>query len=358
NLRGDEIFDAGDNFADTPWMYCTVNNFGGTRNISGNVKKSIEDPFKITDSNYDTTIMGVGLMMESITIDEIFYDIINTISFCGAKPEIGDYISDFVKNRYGKNHPACCEAFNIMAHDIYMRGGINSPKESALCARPGFKVENVSTWGGKSMTYDKKALIKVLELLLSEYDCLNDNSCYRLDLCDAARQCVANNSWTWYEKMMEAYENEEVEIFENAAQIFLRHFDIQEDILKTNPNTLLGNWISKAESYGRSFSDKRMFRYNAMALITHWGDKQAAYELHDYAHKEWSGLLTDFYKTRWESFITLLSLNIHRHDEFPQIDWYEFEQVFATSAKDYPTSPTGNLKVAAENALKFLSKLD
>lgn len=38
-----------------------------------------------------------------------------------------------------------------------------------------------------------------------------------------------------------------------------------------------------------------------MMLITYWGENNPAEDyLHDYAYKEWAGLMTSFYKRRWE----------------------------------------------------------
>ncbi len=47
-------------------------------------------------------------------------------------------------------------------------------------------------------------------------------------------------------------------------------------------------------------------RRNAAQLITVWGDSVASNlrGLHDYSHREWSGLLRELYYQRWKAFLT------------------------------------------------------
>ena len=44
-----------------------------------------------------------------------------------------------------------------------------------------------------------------------------------------------------------------------------------------------------------------------MMLITYWGENDPTEDyLHDYAYKEWSGLMTSYYKARWELWFDYL----------------------------------------------------
>ncbi|MEG0570814.1 MAG: alpha-N-acetylglucosaminidase [Oscillospiraceae bacterium] len=356
NLMADQNFNGGDNYGGTPWLYCTVNNFGGTRCLSGNVQKSLQEPYKILDKNSDYSMVGIGLMMEAITIDEVFYDILNTISFCNTKKEINDYIEKYVQYRYGNRLKSSTQALKIMANDIYLKGGINLPLESALCTQPTLTPKSVSTWGGEKFTYNTNTLKNVFDLMLADFDVLEHNPPYRLDIADIARQCVANSSWNSLKSMLEAYKNEDEQNFILHSERFLAHFDIQEKIVSTNENMLLGTWLKKATDYATNDIEKRMFSFNAKALITHWGDKTSSYQLRDYAHKEWSGMIEDFYKPRWDAFITMLGLTIHSHDELEEVQWYEFEHVFSCTTKEYSTSPSGDLKAILYEAKMFLEQ--
>ncbi len=182
NLLSDKNFNAGDDFANTPWLYCTVNNFGGTRNLSGNLTASLYDPFRIADQNPENAMVGIGMLPEAITIDEIFFDVFQTISFAKSKPMLSDYLSDYAMRRYGCQAPHAAQALSILGKYIYMEGGIDSPLESVLCARPSLEVSSVSTWGGQHPTYDNKYLYQAARLLLEDYELCKQSDGFCLTL--------------------------------------------------------------------------------------------------------------------------------------------------------------------------------
>ena len=81
---------------------------------------------------------------------------------------------------------------------------------------------------------------------------------------------------------------------------------------------------------------------NAKDLITLWGDKNCP--LNEYACRQWSGLLNDFYKPRWQQFFTVATKSLNEKKE---IDIKEFTQQikdwewqWVNKRKDYPVIPT------------------
>ena len=76
-------------------------------------------------------------------------------------------------------------------------------------------------------------------------------------------------------------------------------------ISATQKDELLGNWIGLANDRSVNYDDfsKDAFEFNAKALITTWGGRQSARSLGDYAYRQYSGLLDDYIKPRWEKYI-------------------------------------------------------
>ena len=66
----------------------------------------------------------------------------------------------------------------------------------------------------------------------------------------------------------------------------------------------MSSWLNAARSLGTTEEEKKLYEWNASALITVWGDSIAANQggLHDYSHREWSGILKDLYYQRWKTF--------------------------------------------------------
>jgi alpha-N-acetylglucosaminidase len=87
-----------------------------------------------------------------------------------------------------------------------------------------------------------------------------------------------------------------------------------------------------------------LYEVNAKDLITLWGDKDCP--LNEYACRQWSGLLNDFYKPRWKQFFTKLEEAIVSKKE---IDMNAFrtqiknsEWKWVNERKDYPVATSGN----------------
>lgn len=77
---------------------------------------------------------------------------------------------------------------------------------------------------------------------------------------------------------------------------------LQDELLATRPEFKVGTWIARARSLGGTPEEKELYEWNARVQITTWGNRLAADEggLRDYAHREWNGILKDFYYMRWK----------------------------------------------------------
>ena len=89
-------------------------------------------------------------------------------------------------------------------------------------------------------------------------------------------------------------------------------------------------------------------------MITLWGDKDCP--LHEYACRQWSGLLNDFYKPRWEQFFAKASAALREGKEMDMAafnkeikDW---EWHWVNERKDYKLTTTGDPIVLAKAMYK------
>ena len=78
---------------------------------------------------------------------------------------------------------------------------------------------------------------------------------------------------------------------------------------------------------GTTEAEKAHYVWNAKVQVTTWGNRVAADEggLRDYSHREWSGLLKEFYAMRWKHYID----NVLKHwgeEKLPAIDFYSLEE--------------------------------
>ena len=111
--------------------------------------------------------------------------------------------------------------------------------------------------------------------------------------------------------------------FEIKSKEFLQLINDLDRLLATRKEFLLGRWLEMAKSSGTNEKEKELFKWNARTLITVWGNKECSENnLHEYAMKQWSGLLNDFYYQRWKMFFEALKERLDGKN-VPDIDFYE-----------------------------------
>ena len=361
NLVADITFDAGDNFADSPWLYCTVNNYGGQHKPRGSVCDSLLKPYKAVLSD-ECTAVGVGLMPESTETDEIFFDIVSDIAIRLEIPTVDGYIKDFVRRRYGEVREDMLRAWKIMSDEVYGNGtitaaGVTEMNEykmmhgSAFCVKPGLDCDRVSTWDTPCVVSDQSALRTVVEIFAQNTKRYSDNAAFVYDAVDFARQLLAEDSWKYVYAIQSAFKDRKSDELRKYADEFLRRFDLMENLLACCRECLLGNWLDKAKNYGAvSDNERDWLEQSARRLITLWAPRGGD-ELHDYAAREYSGMMCDFYKKRWERFLDRLVICLEKDIEFEEYDRYADEEPFVYDKKSYPTKPHGNLAAAIKNIL-------
>ena len=68
--------------------------------------------------------------------------------------------------------------------------------------------------------------------------------------------------------------------------------------------------------------------------------------------------MEDFYKPRWERFISRLEISLLSGKKFIPADDYNEEVAFTFEKKKYPTKPSGDLKKAVENILAKVTSVE
>ena len=94
-----------------------------------------------------------------------------------------------------------------------------------------------------------------------------------------------------------------------------------------------------------------MYEQNARDLITLWGDANSP--LHEYSNRQWSGLLNDFYKPRWQQFFAMLQQSLRTGVE-PDLKQFDetiknWEWKWVKTQKAFPGVPIGDaIKISVE----------
>ena len=340
----------GEMYSGVPWIYCAVFCFGGQYNYQGNAIGILEGPFKCLDRS-DANTVGMGYMPEGVNCNEIIYEILAHNAF-SDKCDIDTFLTYYLNTRYGLCNEKLLAVWKRLCTEV-LDGQLNVSGESGLCARPSLNVRRTSSWSKCPNPFaDPDVWVEYMEAMLEYYDALKDNSAYRKDLMEAARQANSNLSWFFINKLQTAYNENDLENVSRYGAELLSLIDLQESVVATDADMLLGKWLEKAKRLGNTPAEKAYFEWNARVQITLWADREGAAQLRDYAAREWQGLLSDFYRPRWESFISRLEISLLTKTPLAQINNYDEELPFVYRKKSYTTVPYGDLRTAVENTLE------
>ncbi len=144
--------------------------------------------------------------------------------------------------------------------------------------------------------------------------------------------------------MAKAYEKKDIKAFEEAAEIFMALGRDIDMLLSTRSEFTLGKWISDAKSWAARDTEKAYYEKNARTIITIWGGNG---ELLDYANRQWSGLMGDYYLPRWQIFLDaiLTELKGVKAVDRKALEkrWRDHEMRFVKSVTDsYAHKPDGD----------------
>ncbi len=333
-----------DNFADYPWLCGTVDNFGGQRRIRGNLNALIKTPLVLAQDDF-RTVVGVSMFPEGMETDEMMFDIIADYAVSTMQQDPDDWLRKRLRIRYGADSEAAFEGWQCIRDQIYNG---EEPRDSGLLSRPSLHVAHVIAQVFQ-LTYDQNALIAAFCKLLEDYDILCSSEAYRMDIMDIGRQIIGNAAWEPIKDIQESYFTKDLKRFEDSAALLMMYYDLQEALLATDRHSLLGPWLEMARAEGNTPAQKAYMEFQARTIITLWGDQAGSPELHDYAAREWDGMLQDFYRPRWQSFINILRCSLVTGNKPMDYDRHSSEYFFTTLSKNYSTKPYGNMKTALLN---------
>ena len=146
----------------------------------------------------------------------------------------------------------------------------------------------------------------------------------------------------------------------------------QDRLLGTRSEFRVGRWIEQARNLGTTPEEKDLYEWNARVQITTWGNRYCADigKLRDYAHKEWNGLLRDFYYKRWEKYWQVLQDQLDgklpvlpvgnsstptADNPAMTIDWYALEEPWTLAKNTYAASAEGDCIEVAKEAITLIN---
>ena len=344
-------------FGKHDWLYCMLLNYGGNVGLHGKMKHVIDEFYKAKTSSFGKTMKGVGMTMEGSENNPVMFELLCELPWRPARFDKDEWLKNYTVARYGKADKAVQDAWLLLSNTIYNCPAKNTQQgthESVFCGRPDYDVYQVSSWSEMEPYYKPEDIIRAAGIMLSAADRFKGNNNFEYDLIDIVRQAVAEKGRLVYPIMIDAYKAGEKELFAASSQRFLDLILLQDKLLAARPEFKVGTWIEKARNLGTTPEEKDLYEWNARVQVTTWGNRVAADEggLRDYAHKEWNGLLRDFYYNRWKVWIDRQKAQLNGAP-VKAIDFYAIEEPWTKQTNPYSSQAEGDVIEVAKEVYAF-----
>lgn len=326
-------------FGPHDWIWSEIPNFGGRTGMTAKLDSTNFDIAEALDRS--STLKGIGIAPEAIGQDAVLYDLLYDLAWEKDTIDLQKWLNNYLYSRYGTPNPGMAKAWDILRHTVYNStyGKKDPPIESIVCARPAWNRQSASAWGMGTLDYDPAALLPAWRQAVNAIPSLSSSDAFQYDAVNITRQVLDNYARTLYAQMQVAFRQKDLISFKKLSRSFLGLIADEDELLATRKEYMLGPWLAMAKNKGITQEEKYLYEWNARTQITTW-----TYDLNDvndYACKEWSGLLKDYYLPRWQMFIAQC-INVLHGNKAAEPDYFAFEKKWAGLHNDYPVTTKGD----------------
>ncbi len=345
-------------YQNRPWLWSELANFGANHNLYGGnqLVASLPD-FLLDPAKNRGDMAGLALLSEGIETNPFYYSIFHDAFWRSEDIDLNAWIPAYGKRRYGVENKHAVEALNLLNDSVYSPRGIQEGCiESILCSKPSLDARKASSWSSTELYYNPVDVLDAAESFLKAAPELGGQATYRYDLVDTTRQVLADLARPVLAEARDAYSLKDKKAFKTYAKLYMDLLVDTDELLASDKHWLLGTWIERAKAKGRTSTEKRLMETAARRLITIWSNQPDA--LDEYSHRQWAGLMKDYYLPRWQAFFAV-HLNAIEKTRTPDTvrTWYadlraEKDVAFSSERKVYSTQPKGDTVAIATRILK------
>jgi alpha-N-acetylglucosaminidase len=278
-----------------------IHNFGGRINLHGDLGGVAYNWSVKAKARYPQAV-GMGLFMEGIEQNPVFYDLVFDMIWRDAPVALDDWLKEYVRRRYGVEGGPALEAWMLLKATAYGRGSTSLERSSIIAARPALNVKKSGPNEGFEIRYDPLELAKAWRLLLAAREDCGASDGYRFDVVDVGRQVLSNLGQELHRDVRRAFESKDRPGFKKASAQFEELLRDTDRLLETRREYRFGEWLAAARRWGTTDAERNLYDRNASMLVTYWGPNGKDPHGFDYSWREWSGLIREYYLPRWEEF--------------------------------------------------------
>ncbi|XP_050319423.1 alpha-N-acetylglucosaminidase [Bactrocera neohumeralis] len=345
-------------FHGQPFVWCMLHNFGGTLGMHGSVD-IVNTQIRLARDMVNTSMVGVGITAEGINQNYAMYELALERGWMKDDFDLNNWFENYADVRYGIRETRLHSAWQLLRQSVYSYKGLLKIRgKYSIARRPSI---NLSPWVWYNTSNVYIAWAQMISVIGNTTIPLHNLPFVSHDLVDITRQFLQITFDELYVNLMVAYTSKNMEKYVFIADKMLEALNDLETILATNMDFSLSRWLEAAKNLGRTPVEKQLYEMNARNQITAWGPNG---QILDYATKQWSGVVIDYYRPRWALFLQMMQKSLEFNQKFNEEAFkrtvsQEIENPFSISVKVYPSEPVGDSFTVAQRVfLKWTTYAD
>ncbi|WP_086827434.1 alpha-N-acetylglucosaminidase [Streptomyces sp. NRRL B-24572] len=329
----------------TPYAFGAIANFGGHTSLGANTGVWT-DRFHAWLTRSGSALRGIAWLPEGTGGNPAAFDLFTELAWEPGPVDRRAWFAGYAARRYGGADPHAAAAWEQLRLGPYSgaSGTWSEPQDSLFTARPSLTAAKAARWSPTAMRYDARTVERALSELLEVAPALRTSDAYRYDVVDVARQALTNRGRVLLPRIKAAYEAKDLEGFRELVREWNADEELLGRLVASDRRFLLGPWLADARSWGADADERDRLEYDARSILTTWADRGPSETggLHDYANREWAGLVRDVYAPRWAAYFAGLDTALVRGTAPVAVDWFAREDAWAHGHQAYPTVPSGD----------------
>lgn len=312
----------------------------------------------------ESKMAGTAFFSEGLDTNPAAFTLFTEMAWRTEPVDLQQWSQDFATSRYGYHDEHARRAWQILMQTVYAahadgvsdHGERDSAPESLFDAQPSLTATTVSTWAPDELRYGPHQFEQAFAELLQASATVRATTTYRYDIVDLARQSLANWSREELPQIKDAYDRRDAAQFHKLTNRWLHMMDLEDTLLATDSSFSLGPWLNSVTPWARGEDELRRLQYDARSILTTWGDRIASEAgLHDYGNKDWAGLVSSYYRPRWQLYFNHLDESLKTGQAPAAVDWFQFGERWNRSTTQYHLQPHGDSWLLADRVARELA---
>jgi len=268
-----------------------LHNYGQKTPLHGKLNDAATKPISAYQSLGQTHMVGMGLTPEGIENNAVIFELMCDMMWRTTSPAVSSWVAAYATQRYGSASTQAVPIWNNINTVMYnWRDTWDGSMKYQLV-------------GQKQASPDYASMRNLIIQMLAAAPDLKANPLFIRDLVDVSKRYFAEKSTNFIVKVLNSTGAAKTQAMAKFS-LFMNELDA---LLATIPQHRLDRWIAMARATVPQ-ADKDYMEKNARIQVTTWVNSSVP----DYAKKEWSGLINQFYLEEWNLYFNGQSTNAWR----------------------------------------------